>query len=313
MTTPYLEAAGQRPRSAAAPDATVLAIQSEPETRSVLEHGLSCLGLVVHAVSDVGQGIAGARSGDYELVLLDLVLPDRDGFALLIEMHGACPHLPVIVLTALGGVENRVRALEAGAVDYVVKPFSLRELAARIRAQVRQAQSSQTTHLSGAGIDVDLLNRKVCHHGVPIRLSTLEFRLLVFLMQHPGIIHTRRDILNAVWDQDSDAGNNLVDVYVGYLRRKLREQDPHAASAIQTVRTRGYRFDAVEGTCSRGEVSRPQRPQTRLSKLGVERVDHSVDSLEQEVHIVRGDRERRREDEDISTLTEESLALQQGL
>ncbi len=244
MTT---AAADLRPAPALAaegtsPEASVLAIQTEPETQSVLAQGLGCLGLSVDTASDAEAGISAALSGRYELILLDLILPGADGFRALAQIRDARPQLPVIVLTALGGLEHRVRALEAGAIDYVVKPFSLRELAARIHAQVRQAGSYRSTRLSGAGIDVDLLTRTVSRHGVPVHLTTMEFRLLVHLMQRPGTTHTRRDILRDVWGQELEPGKNVVDVYVGYLRRKLSAGDPDSVSLIQTVRSRGYRF-----------------------------------------------------------------------
>jgi DNA-binding response OmpR family regulator len=209
------------------------------------------VGLRVEAATDGRQGVRAARTGNYGIVLLDLVLPGQDGLELLAELRTARPELPVIILTALAGRDNRLHALEAGAVDYVLMPFSLRELAARIRAQLRIAEAGHPTQLQGSDITVDLLTRRVCHHGVPVHLSTLEFRLLVHLMQRPGITHSRQDILRAVWDQDLTAGQNLVDVYVGYLRRKLPEPGSHRDSPIQTVRSRGYRFVEASSAASR--------------------------------------------------------------
>lgn len=220
----------------------MLAIQPEPETCSALEHGLGRLGLLVDAMTDGDRGVRAACAGDYGLVLLDLILPGQDGFTLLATIRAARPELPVIVLTALGGLENRVHALDAGAVDYVLKPYSLRELAARIRAQQRQALAGRPMQLDGAGISVDLLTRTVRHHGVAVHLTTKEFRLLVHLMKAPGITHSRQEILREVWGQELQPGTNLVDVYVGYVRRKLSAPGPGRHSPIQTVRSRGYRF-----------------------------------------------------------------------
>jgi DNA-binding response OmpR family regulator len=154
------------------------------------------------------------------------------------------PGLPVIALTALGEIEDRVAGLDAGAADYLTKPFSLAELAARIRAQLRvAAQSSpQATSLSGADITVDLLTREVRRGETSIRLSSTEFELLAYLMRHPGHVLTREQILRSVWGYDYDPGTNVVDVYVGYLRRKLGRPDRPAP--IVTVRSVGYRFDA---------------------------------------------------------------------
>ena len=134
------------------------------------------------------------------------------------------PALPVIVLTARGEIEDRVAGLDAGAVDYLTKPFSLSELAARIRAQLRVAAQAQATTLRGDGLEVNLLTREVRQGDDLVRLSTTEFELLVYLLQNRGRVLSREQILRAVWGYDYDPGTNVVDVYVGYLRRKLRDR-----------------------------------------------------------------------------------------
>jgi DNA-binding response OmpR family regulator len=151
--------------------------------------------------------------------------------------------LPVIVLTARGQVDDRVAGLDAGAVDYMVKPFSLGELAARIRAHLRVAEMEPTA-ISGADIDVDLITREVRRGGTAVRLSTTEFELLVYLMRNRGRVLTREQILRAVWGYEYDPGTNVVDVYIGYLRRKLGSAERKAP--IVTVRSVGYRFDATD-------------------------------------------------------------------
>ena len=150
--------------------------------------------------------------------------------------------MPVIVLTALGEVEHRVAGLDAGAVDYLTKPFSLTELAARIRAQLRAASHAPRTTLTTGDIEVNLITREVRRGGELVRLSTTEFELLAYLMHNRGHVLSREQILRAVWGYEYDPGTNVVDVYIGYLRRKLRAHGTNAP--IVTVRSVGYRLDA---------------------------------------------------------------------
>jgi len=150
----------------------------------------------------------------------------------------------VIVLTARGEVEHRIAGLDAGAVDYLVKPFSLGELAARVRAQLRAATQTPTTAISAGDIEVDLLSREVRRAGEQVRLSSTEFELLVYLLNNRGRVLSREQILRAVWGYEHDPGTNVVDVYIGYLRRKLRRGGRN--TPIVTVRSVGYRLnDAV--------------------------------------------------------------------
>jgi DNA-binding response OmpR family regulator len=170
------------------------------------------------------------------------MLPERSGFAVLERIRDAKPGLPVIVLTALDQVEQRVTGLDAGAADYIVKPFSLAELAARIRAQLRMASHTPQTTLSEDDVEVNLITREVRRGGETVRLSTTEFELLSYLMRNRGHVLTREQILRAVWGYEYDPGTNVVDVYVGYLRRKLKRGDRPVP--IVTIRSVGYRFDA---------------------------------------------------------------------
>ena len=147
----------------------------------------------------------------------------------------------MIVLTARGEIEDRVAGLDAGAVDYLVKPFSLAELAARVRAQLRLATQSPAASLRVGDIEVSLLTREVHRAGRPVRLSSTEFDLLVHLMRHRGRVLTREQILSAVWGYEHDPRTNIVDVYIGYLRRKLGT--PGNPAPILTVRSVGYRLD----------------------------------------------------------------------
>ena len=144
--------------------------------------------------------------------------------------------------TARTEVEDRVAGLDAGAIDYLTKPFSLSELAARVRAQLRVVAQAPTTTLTGGDVEVDLITREVRRAGVAVRLSTTEFELLTYLLRNRGRVLSREQILRAVWGYDYDPGTNVVDVYIGYLRRKLRGQGE--GDPIVTVRSVGYRFDA---------------------------------------------------------------------
>ena len=222
----------------------ILVIEDEPGIVDFLERGLHGHGFAVRSALDGVRGAEMALREDVDLVVLDLMLPGRSGLDVLDEVRRAKPTLPVILLTALGEVEDRVRGLDAGAVDYLTKPFSLGELAARIRAQLRVATQSANTSLSAAGIEADLLTREVRYHDVPVALSTTEFELLVYLLRNQGRVLSREQLLRAVWRYEHDPGTNLVDVYIGYLRRKLREADPGREAPIVTVRSVGYRVDA---------------------------------------------------------------------
>jgi DNA-binding response OmpR family regulator len=219
----------------------ILVIEDEPGIVDFLERGLRTQGFEVMTALDGDSGAALALGQDIDLVVLDLMLPGRSGMDVLSALRDAKPGLPVIVLTALGEVAHRVAGLDAGAVDYLTKPFSLTELAARIRAQLRAAAQTPRTTLSAGDIEVNLLTREVRRNGQLVRLSTTEFELLTYLMHNRGHVLSREQILRAVWGYEYDPGTNVVDVYIGYLRRKLRRQD--STAPIVTVRSVGYRLD----------------------------------------------------------------------
>jgi DNA-binding response OmpR family regulator len=220
----------------------ILVIEDEPGIVDFLERGLRSYGFEVESAADGVAGTERAVEEAFDLVVLDLMLPLRGGMEVLQEVRETKPTLPVIVLTARGEVEDRVAGLDAGAIDYLTKPFSLTELAARVRAQLRTVAQVPMTTLSGGDVEVDLITREVRRGGTTVRLSTTEFELLSYLLRNTGRVLSREQILRAVWGYEYDPGTNVVDVYVGYLRRKLRrsgERDP-----IVTVRSVGYRVDA---------------------------------------------------------------------
>ena len=220
----------------------ILVIEDEPGIVDFLERGLRAQGFDVISAMDGSAGAAAAVEHEVDLVVLDLMLPGRSGLDVLATLREDKPGLPVIVLTALGEVEHRVAGLDAGAVDYLTKPFSLTELAARIRAQLRAASHAPRTTLSAGDIEVNLITREVRRGGELVRLSTTEFELLAYLMHNRGHVLSREQILRAVWGYEYDPGTNVVDVYIGYLRRKLRAHGTNAP--IVTVRSVGYRLDA---------------------------------------------------------------------
>ncbi len=219
----------------------ILLIEDEPGIVDFVKRGLAAEGFAVEAALDGTEGERRALSESFDLIVLDLMLPGRDGLQILGSLRQANMTVPVIVLTARGEIEDRVGGLDAGAVDYLVKPFSLAELAARIRAQLRLAAQAPATTLHAGDIEVSLLTREVHRAGKLVRLSSTELELLVYLMRHRGQVLSREEILSTVWGYRHDPQTNVVDVYIGYLRRKLGAPDDPAP--ILTVRSVGYRLD----------------------------------------------------------------------
>jgi two-component system OmpR family response regulator len=231
-----VEEHGARPATAA----TVLLIEDEAGIVDFVRRGLEAEGFAVEAALDGQEGERLALRGGYDAIVLDLMLPGPGGLEILASVRRATPNVPVIVLTARGEIEDRVQGLEAGAVDYLVKPFSLAELVARVRAQLRVIAEASSSNLRAEGVEIDLLTRKVRRDGRPVQLSTTEFELLVYLLRHHGQTISREQLLSAVWGYQHDPATNVVDVYVGYLRRKLGS--PGDPAPIHTVRAVGYRF-----------------------------------------------------------------------
>jgi DNA-binding response OmpR family regulator len=218
----------------------ILLIEDEVGIADFIEKALRAQG---HQVDVCGDGLEGERRAvatDVDVVILDRLLPGREGVEVLRGIRVAKPRLPVIMLTALGEVGDKVHALDAGATDYVTKPFAVDELLARVRAHTRAPEQPQATRLQNAGIDVDLLTREVARDAKTVRLSAKEFELLVHFMRHPNHVLSREQLLSAVWGYDFDPQTNVVEVYVSYLRKKLgRTGEP---APIETVRSAGYRF-----------------------------------------------------------------------
>lgn len=218
----------------------ILIAEDERGIAEFLSRALESEGYAVAVAGDGETALARALTGDYELLLLDLMLPRRGGLDVLAEVRRRRPELPVIVLTALGQKSDVVAGLDLGADDYITKPFDLEELIARVRAQLRRPAQRDPTCLEAGDVEVDLRTREVTRRGTRVRLTNREFELLVYLMRHPNQVLSREQILNAVWGYDFDPGTNVLSVYVNYLRRKLEiDGDP---VPIETVRSAGIRL-----------------------------------------------------------------------
>ena len=218
----------------------ILVAEDEPAIADFVQHGLSAEGYAVTVASSGETALELALSEDFALMILDRMLPGRDGIEVLEALRALKPDLRVIMLTARTGIDDRVEGLDAGAVDYMTKPFAFDELAARVRAQLRAPAQQQSTRLEALGIELDLLTRRVTRDGGEIALSTKEFDLLAYFLRHPAHVLSREQILSAVWGYSHDPGTNIVEVYVSYLRRKLSR--PGFPAPIVTVRSVGYRL-----------------------------------------------------------------------
>ena len=225
--------------------ANIVLIEDEPGIVDFIDRGLRAHGFEVRSALDGESGLELALSDRVDLVVLDLMLPGRSGMAVLRDLAAERPELPVIILTARGELEDRVGGLNAGAADYLVKPFALAELEARIRAQLRTARQAPATNIRSGELEIDLLGREVRVAGQLVRLTNTEFDLLAYFMNHPGQVLGRQQILRAVWGYGHDPATNIVDVYIGYLRRKLAVGGQPVP--IVTVRSRGYRLEEDTG------------------------------------------------------------------
>jgi DNA-binding response OmpR family regulator len=218
----------------------LLLIEDDSRIREIVERGLETRGFAVSSAPDGESGLDHLRKLDVELVILDLKLPGKGGLEVLEEIRALKPRVPVIVLTALGDTASKVGGLDAGADDYVTKPFSIEELAARIRARLRWPPGDEM-ELKAGPLTVDLGAHRAVLDGKEVPLSARELSLLATFLRHPAEVLSRGQILRMVWDLDFDPGSNVVEVYVAALRRKI------GASFIETVRGFGYRFVVSEG------------------------------------------------------------------
>ncbi|BAU11662.1 two component transcriptional regulator, winged helix family [Leptolyngbya sp. NIES-3755] len=220
----------------------VLLVEDEPGIAQFVRQGLTEAGYAVDVASDGQSGWDYAASAEYDVIVLDIMLPELDGLQLLRRLRSKQIKSPVLLLTARDGVEDRVKGLDAGADDYLAKPFAFTELLARLRALLRRPPLQSGTILQVADLTMDVALREVSRAGQRIDLSPKEFTLLEYFMRHPRQVLTRDQITEHIWNFDFYGDSNVVDVYVGYLRRKIdRGFDP---PLLHTVRGVGYRLSA---------------------------------------------------------------------
>ena len=212
----------------------ILIAEDEARLAAFLEKGLQANGFVTTVAGDGATALALARDEDFDLLVLDLGLPALDGLSVLRTMREQGRRMPVVILSARDEVDDKVVGLEHGADDYLTKPFRFEELLARVRVRLRDAGTAEQTVLRAGEVGLDLRTRRAHVDGRAIELSAREFTMLEVFLRHPGQVLSREQLLSHVWGYDFDPGSNVVDVYVGYLRRKL------GRDRIMTVRGMGY-------------------------------------------------------------------------
>jgi DNA-binding response OmpR family regulator len=216
----------------------ILLVEDEPLIASFVSRGLRAEGYSTSIAASGDEAVSDLRDREWDLVILDLMLPGLDGFAVLAEALEIDPQLPVLVLSAQNGVATKVAALDCGARDYLGKPFSFDELLARVRVCLRRQPGAGPPEPAEQLLNLDARNRRITRRdGQPVQLSERECALLEYLLRTPQEVVSRERILNAVWDYQFDPRSNVVDVYVARLRRKLE-----AEAVIETVRGGGYRL-----------------------------------------------------------------------
>ncbi len=214
----------------------VLIVEDEERIASFVQKGLTASGFTTTVVGTGAEAVDYAVTGGFDLMLLDLGLPDTDGFDVLRRVRSLGVDIPVVILTARDGVRDTVTGLEIGADDYVTKPFRFEELLARVRLRMRTERTADLTVLHAGGLSLDLRTRRVAVGEDSVDLTAREFALLELLMRHRGQVMTRQQMLSHVWGYDYDPGSNVVDVFVRALRRKV------GSERIVTVRGMGYRL-----------------------------------------------------------------------
>jgi DNA-binding response OmpR family regulator len=217
----------------------VLIAEDEGRIASFLEKGLRANGFTTEIAADGDEALRLGRTGRFDLLILDLGLPGKDDFSVLRELRDEGRALPVVILTARSGINDTVSGLDGGADDYITKPFSFEELLARIRVRLRSDRSPEPTVLTVDDAALDLRTRQAVVGEAVVDLSAREFALADAFFRHPGQVLSREQLLSHVWGYDFDPGSNIVDVYVGYLRRKLGKE------RITSVRGMGYRLEVA--------------------------------------------------------------------
>ncbi|EKO3563987.1 heavy metal response regulator transcription factor [Vibrio metschnikovii] len=222
----------------------ILIVEDEKKTGDYLQQGLNEAGFVVDLVRDGIDGLHLALTGEYDLLILDVMLPGLDGWGVLKTIRRAEYHMPVLFLTARDAVEDRVHGLELGADDYLIKPFAFSELLARVRTLSRRGKTQKIDHLQAADLALDLVKRRVIRNGQRIDLTAKEFILLELLLRRRGEVLSRSFIASQVWDMNFDSDTNVIEVAVRRLRAKV--DDPFEPKLIRTVRGMGYVLEVDE-------------------------------------------------------------------
>lgn len=219
----------------------ILIVEDEKKIAQILRKGLATAGFTVDACTNGEDGFAAAKATPYDAIVLDVMLPGRDGLSILKELRAIKINTPVLLLTARGEVSERIEGLNLGADDYMAKPFSMDELIARLHALLRRTTGEKLSFYKIEDLTMNLISREVSRRGRKIDLTTREFELLGFLMRSPSTVFTRSQIHEKVWNYHFDPGTNLVDVYIQRLRRKI--DDGEEVRLIHTVRGVGYSVD----------------------------------------------------------------------
>jgi DNA-binding response OmpR family regulator len=220
----------------------ILVVEDERRIAAFIKQGLEEENYAVDVAYDGVEALDWASTVNYDLILLDVLLPHKDGIEVCRELRAQGCGVPILMLTARDTVADRVRGLDSGADDYLVKPFAFQELLARMRALLRRGSETKVTRLQVGDLVLDTLTRQATRGERTVELSAREYALLEFLMRHPGHVLSRTQIVDHVWSYDFYTASNVVDVYIGYLRRKI--DDGCEAKLIQTVRGAGYKIEA---------------------------------------------------------------------
>jgi len=220
----------------------ILVVEDDHKIAGSIKKGLEQESLAVDVAYDGREGFDLAASEDYDAIILDRLLPEMDGVEICKKLRGEGIHTPILILTAKGQISDKVEGLNAGADDYLVKPFAFEELLARVRALSRRPKSSLGSTLKVSNLTLDTLTYEVFRGKKQITLTSREFALLEYLMRHPGQILTKDQIIAHVWSYDSDVLPNTVEVYMGYLRSKVDRPFKNFSALIQTLRGFGYRI-----------------------------------------------------------------------
>ena len=220
----------------------ILLVEDDPKLASLVTKGLSARGFIVDHADNGSDGFTLATTRSYDAVVLDIMLPGRDGLSILRKLRAKNISVPVVLVTARSALNERLDGLNLGADDYLTKPFYVEELIARLHAVLRRASGNQASILQHGDLSVNLLTREIRCGAAPVELTAREFALLTYLLRSPGQTFTRAQICEHVWNYHFDPGTNLVDVYVQHVRKKLGDLGP---ALIETIRGVGYRVRAL--------------------------------------------------------------------